>query len=77
MKKIFFAVAAILISGYSYGQDTTSKTLDEVIVTATKFQQKQSTTGKVVSVINQETLQRNAGRKFQIISRMWCWMNIS
>ncbi len=62
MKKIFFAVAAILISGYSYGQDTTSKTLDEVIVTANKAVQKQSTTGKVVTVITKEQINKSSGR---------------
>lgn len=56
-------MTAVIISSQLQAQDTTnSKQLDEVIVTATKFQQKQSTTGKVVSVINQETLQRNAGK---------------
>lgn len=56
-------MAAVIISSQLQAQDTTtSKQLDEVIVTATKFEQKQSTTGKVVSVINQQTLQRNAGR---------------
>ena len=37
-------------------------TLDEVVVTATKSPIKQSQTGKVVSVIDQATLQRNAGK---------------
>ncbi len=62
-KKIFIAAAVIISTAAQAQQDTTTaKQLDEVIVTATKFQQKQSTTGKVVSVINQETLQRNAGK---------------
>ncbi len=62
-KKIFIAAAVIISTAAKAQQDTTTaKQLDEVIVTATKFQQKQSTTGKVVSVINQETLQRNAGK---------------
>ena len=62
-KKIFIAAAVIISTAAQAQQDTTAaKQLDEVIVTATKFQQKQSATGKVVSVINQETLQRNAGK---------------
>ncbi len=62
-KKIFIAAAVIISSHYLQAQETTdSKQLDEVIVTATKFEQKQSTTGKVVTVINQQTLQRNAGK---------------
>ena len=43
-------------------KDTLIRTLDEVVVTANKIPQKQSTTGKVVSVIDQATLQRNAGK---------------
>lgn len=63
MKKKLFIVAAVFISSHSIAQDTTSaKSLDEVIVTANRISQKQSTTGKVVTVINQATLQRNAGK---------------
>jgi vitamin B12 transporter len=36
--------------------------LDEVIVTANKVEQKQNTTGKVVTVINAAAIQANAGR---------------
>jgi len=36
--------------------------LDEVIVTANKVEQKQNTTGKVITVINAAALQANAGR---------------
>jgi vitamin B12 transporter len=43
-------------------KDTLVKSLDEVVVTANKISQKQSTTGKVVSVIDQATLQRNQGK---------------
>jgi vitamin B12 transporter len=70
MKKKIFIVAAVIISSHLQAQlvpalrddTTTAKQLDEVIVTATKFQQKQSTTGKVVTVIDEATLQRNAGK---------------
>jgi vitamin B12 transporter len=63
MKRRFLVMTAVIISSQLQVQDTTgTKQLDEVIVTATKFEQKQSTTGKVVSVINQQTLQRNAGK---------------
>jgi vitamin B12 transporter len=36
--------------------------LDEVIVTANKFTQKQSTTGKIISVITKEQIEKSAGR---------------
>ncbi len=65
----FFAMAAALLAVNSVlAQDTTkTKQLDEVIVTATRFQQKQSTTGKVVTVIDQPTLQRSVGRNLSEI----------
>ena len=43
-------------------KDSLTNTLDEVIVTANKVEQKQNTTGKVVSVINAAQIQANAGR---------------
>ncbi len=42
--------------------DTTAKVLDEVVITANKMAQKQSTTGKVISVINKTELERNQGK---------------
>ncbi len=42
--------------------DTTFNTLNEVIVTANKFEQKQKETGKVVTVITQQQLQQNSSR---------------
>ncbi len=63
MKKNFLFVAAAFFSSQLQAQDTTStKQLDEVSVTATKTELRQSQTGKVVAVINQEMLQRNAGK---------------
>ena len=62
MKKKIFIAAAVIISSHLYAQDSTKTTLDDVVVTATKSPVKQSQTGKVVSVIDQATLQRNAGK---------------
>jgi len=63
MKKRFLVLTAVIISSQLHAQDTSkTKELDELIVTATKFEQKQSTTGKVVIVIDQQTLQRNVGK---------------
>ena len=42
MKKNFFVVAAFIISSQLIAQsDTTVKSLDEVVITANKFEQKQ------------------------------------
>jgi vitamin B12 transporter len=63
MKKKLFFVAAVVYSSQLFSQDTTkAKQLDEVVITATKQELKQSQTGKVVAVIDQVTLQRNAGK---------------
>jgi vitamin B12 transporter len=44
------------------GDTTLNTTLDEVVVTANKLAQKQSQTGKVISVINKEQLEKSTGR---------------
>ncbi len=62
MKKKILLVTAVIISSHLYAQDSTKKTLDEVVVTATKTPIKQSQTGKVVTVIDQATLQRNVDK---------------
>ncbi len=62
MKKKIFIAAAVLFSSQAYAQKDSTKNLDEVVVTATKFPIKQSLTGKVVTVIDQQQLQRNSGK---------------
>lgn len=65
MKKRIFIAAAVIISQAALAQELKSdtlKTLDEVIVTPNKFLQKQSETGKVVEVINRETIEKNYGK---------------
>ncbi|MEO5984000.1 MAG: TonB-dependent receptor, partial [Ferruginibacter sp.] len=66
MKKKFFLAAAILISSKGYSQSTvqqdSSKDLQEVIITANKIEQKQNETGKVITVVTQQELQRSLGQ---------------
>ena len=45
-----------------FAQDTSFNQLNEVIVTANKFEQKQSTTGKVITVINKELIDKSMGK---------------
>ena len=59
-KKILFAAACITGSTL-FAQDS-SKTLDPVIITANKIAQKQSTTGKVVTVITKEQIEKSSGK---------------
>jgi vitamin B12 transporter len=62
MKRHFFVLSAVIFSSQLKAQDSTAKTLDEVIVTANKFEQKQSQTGKVVTVITREQLEKSSGK---------------
>ena len=69
MKKKFFIAAAVLSSSLAYAQKPvpansadSAKNLDELIITATKSPVKQSQTGKVVTVIGKEEIEKNAGK---------------
>jgi len=57
MSKRIFSFALLLATLAATAQDTTGKRLNEVVVTANKYPQKQRETGKVITVINQTTLQ--------------------
>ncbi|MEP6673988.1 MAG: TonB-dependent receptor [Ferruginibacter sp.] len=61
MKKKIFIAAAVIISSTLQAQDST-KTLNEVIVTANKMLQKQSTTGKIITVIGKEQIEKAVGK---------------
>ena len=60
MKKYFF-IAVLFSSIHVFAQDST-KTLNEVIVTANKFAGKSSLTGKVVTVITKEQIEKSGSR---------------
>ena len=63
MKKKFLIVAAAFIgSQLSAQEDSTVRTLDEVVMTANKFPQKQSGTGKIIAVITKERIMRSGGK---------------
>lgn len=55
-----FGLAQVLSMNASYAQQ--GKNLDEVVIMATKNDQKQSQTGKVVTVITREQLDRSSGK---------------
>ncbi len=61
MKKKIIVIFCLFAALNSQAQDTI-KTLNEVIVTATKSPIKQSETGKVVNIITQEQLQKSFGK---------------
>ena len=64
MKKQLFMLAALVSGGQLWAQPDSVKTgvLDDVTVTANKIEQKQSQTGKVVSVITKEQLEKAGGK---------------
>lgn len=63
MKKTFLLLAASIIGSQLQAQDTSgSKQLDEVIITANRMEQKQSQTGKVVTVIGKDILDKSEGK---------------
>ncbi len=61
MKKTFFVLAAVFFGNQLTAQQDTTL-LDEVVLTAGKFEQKQSQTGKVLTVIGKEQLEKSAGK---------------
>lgn len=64
MKKQMLMLTAVIFSSHLLAQEAadSSKTLNEVVVTATKFPKKQSETGKVLTVISKAQLERSAGK---------------
>ena len=61
-KLTLFTTALLLATAILAQQDTSTHPLDEVVVTANKIAQKQSTTGKVVTVISKEQIEKSAGK---------------
>ncbi len=63
MKKILFSLVALAATTSIFAQkDSTLNLLNEVVVTATKFPVKLSTTGKVLTVISRQQLERSEGK---------------
>jgi vitamin B12 transporter len=64
MSKKLTLFATLLVSNYLLAQKDSSsiRILDEIVVTANKQEQKQSTTGKVITVIDKKTLEQSVGR---------------
>src|SRR6187399_1564399 len=63
MKRSFlFVAAAIFGSQLTAQQDTTVKAMDELVITANKYPNKTSLTGKVLTIISREQLERSGGK---------------
>jgi vitamin B12 transporter len=65
LKKKIFIAAAVIFCSSTIAQVATkdsARVLDEVIFTAGKYPQKQSQTGKVITIITNEQLQKSSGK---------------
>ena len=64
MTKKIFTTAFILAAIAAHAQTDTLRgnKLDEVVVTANKYPQKQSTTGKVITVITKDEIEKSSGK---------------
>ncbi len=62
MKKHFFVLAAVITSTQLFSQDTTAHSMNEVILTANKYPNKTSLTGKVVTIITREQIEKAGGK---------------
>lgn len=64
MTRILTLLTLLFISSCLYAQDDTTKvtSLEEVVYTANKYPKKQSETGKVLTIIGREQLERSSGR---------------
>jgi vitamin B12 transporter len=63
MNKKLLSLAALLAAMHANAQDSTfKKQLDEVVVTASKYERKASETGKVITVIDRATIDRSLGK---------------
>jgi vitamin B12 transporter len=64
MSKTLTLLATLLSATVAFAQKDTiqTKVLDEVVVTANKIEQKQSTTGKVITVITKEQIEKSTGK---------------
>lgn len=80
MSKKFAIISTLMLASVSAfsQQDTLSeKFLDPVIVTANKTEQKQSTTGKIISVITKEQIEKSAGKTITQVLNEQCGLNIT
>ena len=61
-KSILFVTASLAVCASLRAQDSAYNQLNEVVVTANRYEQKQNTTGKVITVINKEMIEKSAGK---------------
>lgn len=75
MKKKILLVAACITGSTLFAQDI--KTLNEITIAVTKFPQKQNETGKVLTVITKEQLQKSMGKSLAEVLNQQVGITIS
>ena len=75
MKRHFFVLAAVIISTQLKAQQDTTQ-LEEAVITASKYERKQAETGKVMTVISRQELERNSGRTLAELLNTTAGVNI-
>ncbi|POY34870.1 hypothetical protein C3K47_18120 [Solitalea longa] len=76
MKKLFTLTVLTAVSLFAFGQEK-KLDLNEVSVTATKFDKKSSETGKVVSVITREEIERSGGKNINDLLNIQSALNLN
>ena len=78
MKSVFLSVLSIFWAIASYTQsDSSNATLQEIVVTANRFEQKQSQTGKVMTVITRADLDKARGKNIGEILNQYAGISIN
>ncbi|MEO6611002.1 MAG: TonB-dependent receptor [Chitinophagaceae bacterium] len=92
MKKYFFVLAAVIISNQLCAQDSTrvairrveplsegetAATLDNIVVTANKYPKNQNETGKVMTIISRQEIERSTGKTLSELLNNYAGMNMT
>ncbi|HEX5669148.1 MAG TPA: TonB-dependent receptor [Chitinophagaceae bacterium] len=77
MKRFIFMTALVLSSAGVFSQsDSSVTTLDDVVITANRFPQKQQQTGKVLTVIPRSILEKSTGKNMGEILNQYAGLTV-